>query len=178
MASETLYILSIDPGTRGDNPAGGALLAFDHGEERLVETWLWSPNKGSKAAHKRIWDIARLITAELQAFVPCGEFVLCYEDAWQGVNPQTFKKLANAGGAIIGIGASFGLEVRPFLPTQGKAALVGNGHADADAMRRAARTRFVLTDLPSEHIAHAIGGGLFVEGELRRARMAKEAVRA
>jgi Holliday junction resolvasome RuvABC endonuclease subunit len=174
-----LYILSIDPGTRCDNPAGGALLAFEHGDERLVETWLWSPYKGSKAAHIRIRDIAAQIgmVAQTYRLFP-GILVLAYEDAWQSVNPQTFKKLANAGGSVLGIGAVLGLEALPFLPTQGKAALTGDGHAAADAMCRAARVRFGLAELPSEHIAHAIGGAIWLEGELRLARLARAAVRA
>ena len=176
--SSTLHILSIDPGTRGDNPAGGALLAFEGGEERLMETWLWSPDKALKAPHKRIWDIARQIAdAARDCQVIYRDLVLCYEAAWQGVNPQTGLKLATAGGAVIGIGGVLGLEAVPFQPLQGKVALAGDRHADAAAMCMAARVRFGLAELPSEHVAAAIGGALWLEGELRRARMAREAVR-
>lgn len=180
-----LYILGIDPGTRARNPAGGALLAFEDGSERLVEVWEWKPT--ASAAHKRIWQVARQIAGVAEEFerverrldalrAEVHTLILAYEDAFLGENAQSFKKLANTGGAVIGVGATMGMDVLPVLPSQGKLALSGNGHADDESMRRAAQLRFGLEDLPSAHVAHAIGVALHAEAELRRARLVREAM--
>jgi Holliday junction resolvasome RuvABC endonuclease subunit len=153
-----MIILSIDPGTQRQNPAGLVVIDFAADPPELLHA--------QTIYGATVEDAARNVAAAaLQLRFTYLFAAIAYEEAYLGENPDTFKTLCKFGGVALAVAEFCGVPAVGVYPVQAKAALCRDSQAGKAAMVKMARLVFGR-DL-SEHEADACGVAIWAAGALK-----------
>lgn len=136
-----MVVLGIDPGSLS---TGYGVVAEERGRYRMLDCGALrlSPRKSHP---ERIGEIFASLDALIGRFRPER---LSIETAFVGRNVQSALKLGQVRGAVIALGASRGLTLQEYAPSEVKLALTGRGGASKEQVAGMVASMLALGSIP------------------------------
>ena len=149
MSSSTIRVLGVDTSLRSSGVAvvegrGSQLAAIEHDRIR---------NPSSRSVVESLGRIDDVIRSLLERSRPDA---IAVEGIFYCKNVRTAVSLGEARGVVMAAGAHAGVPVFEYAPRRVKQAVVGNGAASKEQVRRMVMSILALTDEPQEDAGDAL----------------------